>query len=141
MAGYADELRKLGKLKRTRANFEKVQAEVEELTEHGENAEQVISALNTLREAASELESALNEAGDENPLLQWSSDIASALAEFMDALPGEEGDDIGGLIEEASSACENYEQAQDDRDYSADDREEAWGALLDALENVASAIE
>lgn len=141
MPGLVDELRKLGKLKRTRANFDTVAAQVAELKEHAESASTALDALTELREKAEELQGALGEAGDDNPLVQWSTSVNDAITDLLAALPGDEGDNISELVEEADGACDTYESAQDDRDYSAADREEAWGALLDSLENVANAIE
>lgn len=139
MPGLTDELRKMSKLNRTRKNFERIAAQIEELKEHAESAQELLSALDKMWDATSELESALDTAGEDNPLVEWAAQLTKALGVFVHALPGSEDDSITDLIEEADSAREEYEQAMDDREYSADDREEAWGALLDAVESIANA--
>jgi hypothetical protein len=141
MPGLAEELRALGKLKRTRSNYEKVADKVAELKANAESASTVLNSLAALRENAEDLESALGDAAGDNPLLEWSSAVSLALTDFLAALPGEDGFDISELVEEADGFCDAYGDAQDDTGYSAQDREEAWGALLDSLENIARALE
>lgn len=142
MAGYADELRKMGKLKRNKKNFETIQAEVESLKEHAESASEIFSALEELRTVTERLENALDQAGDDNPLVaNWSGDVRDAMTYLLQHLPGEdEDDDPGEIIDEVAEACEEYESSLENRDLSADDREEIWGSILDGLENVANAI-
>jgi hypothetical protein len=141
MPGLADELRRLTKLKRTRANFETITEQIAELKEHAENAATVLELLTELREKADQLGGALEEVGDDNPLLQWSEDVSAAIVDLLVALPGDENEDISELVDDADKACDNYAEIQDDRDYTAQDREDVWGPLLDSLENIADTIE
>ena len=141
MTNLSDELRRLSQLKRTRANFETITQQVAELKEHAENASRVLELLTQLRNAADELAGALDTAGDDNPLLQWSEDVSEAIVDLLVALPGDDASDISDDIDTAEQACDDYEEAQDDHDYTAQDREDLWGPLLDSLENIAIAIE
>jgi hypothetical protein len=141
MPTLADELRRLSRLKRTRTNFETITEQVAELKEHAENASVVLELLTELREKADELAGALDQAGDGNPLLQWSEDVNEAIVDLLVALPGDDASDISDDIDTAEQACDDYEEAQDDHDYTAQDRENLWGPLLDSLENIAIAIE
>lgn len=142
MAGLADELRKMAKLSRTRTNLEKIREQVTDLKEHAGAASDLLTAVTAMREAASELGGALDEAGDDNVLTDnWTVDLREALADFVAALPGEDdGDDVTELIEDLDGACEDYESSLDDRDYSREDREEMWDKIMDGLTSVADAI-
>jgi hypothetical protein len=141
MTNLSDELRRLSQLKRTRANFETITAQVAELKDQTEDASTILELLTELRDKANELAGALEQAGGDNPLLEWSDDVSEAIVDLLVALPGEEGLDIRELVDEADEACDDYDSAQDDRDYTAQDREDIWGPLMDCLEEIANAIE
>src|SRR5580698_9353786 len=107
--GLATELRKLAGFKRTRRNFETVKAQVEELQEHSEDADEVLTTLTALRESITEFDDALNSTGEGNPLLQAFDGIGEAVSYLMSALPGEYDEDIREIIEESAQKCEAYE--------------------------------
>jgi len=136
MPSTRDELYALAKKKRSRANLEAIQEMLETLREHADNAEEALSALARIREDAETFWESLD---DENLFLLSGSDIKEKLQAFLDELPGE-GEDVSDLITEAEGQAEEYENCLEDKDYSADDREEVWGNLLNALEEIAKVM-
>jgi DNA repair exonuclease SbcCD ATPase subunit len=141
MPTLADELRRLSNLKRTRTNFETIKEQVAELKEQTENASTVLELLTELREKADQLAGALEEVGDGNPLLQWADNVSEAIVDLLVTLPGDENGNISELVDDADEACDNYEAIQDDAGYTAQDRVDLWGPVMDALENIADAID
>jgi division protein CdvB (Snf7/Vps24/ESCRT-III family) len=133
----AEDIRALAQKRRSRPNLEKVQAQLDELRELADSAEYTLQALESAREALSELSGALDDDG--NPLLSWSAEVREAADALLALLP-EEGESPSELISEAEEIAEEYESCLDDRDYSADGREEIWGNLMDAMENIAGAL-
>jgi hypothetical protein len=142
MSELATELRRLSRLRRNSANFEKIQVQLRELDEHHEEADYAIQAAD---EAASVLRSLavhLEEAGDENPLLPKVT--VQQVEQFLALLPGsEETGDEGAyeLLQEADQYAEEYDQVREDREYDAEAREEVWGALADSLNSIADYLD
>lgn len=133
-----DELKRLAGKKRSGKAFDEISQQVAELTEHAGTAADYLTALETAREAMSELSGALDGTED-NPLTEGAHLVKDAVDAFLEALPESE-ESIATLIEEAESACDEYENVKDDTDYTAQDREDAWGELCDALDNIAEAL-
>lgn len=131
-----EEINKLSAKKRNRRNLEQIQAFLEQLQEHADNAEEAVNALARARETAEELRDALDD--DENPLLPWSVDTRELADEFAGKLP-EEGESVADLIREATDYAEEYENSLDER-MDADDRQEMWDNLINALDNISSAL-
>lgn len=142
MAGLADELLKMAKLKRTRTNFDTVSETIADLVEHASNAADLLTALSTLKEALNDFEGALDETGDDNVLTDaWTVDARDAVAAFRKALPGDDADDdLGEMISELDSTRDEYESAQDDPDHNRESRDEIWGQMMDQLEGIAGVI-
>lgn len=136
MPSTRDELYALAKKKRSRENLEAIQEMLTELREHADRAEEALTALNRIREDANIFSSELD---DENIFLPSGSDIQEKLQAFLDELPGE-GEDVDDLLSEAEARAEEYENCLEDNDYSADNREEIWGNLLDTLEDIAKVM-
>lgn len=134
-----DDITALTKLKRTRNNLELIQEAITELREQADNAEDGLSALSSAREALSELSGALE--ADDNPFMSWAAEVRQMAENILAELPGEEVDEISDLITSAEEYAGEYELCLEDRDYSADDREEVWGNLLDALEDIAGVMD
>lgn len=134
-----DDLEELAKLPRTRKSLEKIQEQVTELREFADSAADALSALQSARESAAELEATLDT--DDNPVLPWAMSIREVVQVFLAELPEETDDDLDDLITDAEGYAEEYENCLEDKDYTKDDREEAWGFLLDALENIAGALQ
>lgn len=135
-----DDLYKLAKLKRTKPNFEKIQEQLTELKQYAEQATEAGDALEKAREAVDELDSVLeNVVSNDNPLLQWSTTTKEVVSDFLRDTP-EGVESIGELIEEADGYADEYESCLDDRAYGADDREEVWGNLCNAIYNIAAAM-
>lgn len=131
-----EEITRLSAKKRNRRNLEQIQAFLEQLQEHADNAEEAVNALARAREAAEELRDALDD--DENPLLPWSVDTRELADEFAGKLP-EESESVADLIREATDYAEEYENSLDER-MDADDRQEMWDNLINALDNISSAL-
>lgn len=73
--------------------------------------------------------------------MQWTTGAYEAVTDLLAVLPeGEDGEAFTEDINTAQQAAEEYEQAMDDREYSADNRAEIWGEMVDALENVANTL-
>lgn len=136
MPSTRDELHALAKKKRSAKNLEAIQEMLTELREHADEAEATIGALAALREALEEL----GEGNDENPFTPWFSEMLLKAQDFLSELPSEEVDSIDETIAEAEGCAEEYESCLENKDYSADDREEVWGNLCDALENIAAVM-
>jgi hypothetical protein len=136
MPSARDELYALAKKKRSAKNLEAIQEMLSGLRSHADDAEETIGAVARLREALEEI----GEGNDENPFTPWFSEILLKAQDFLTELPSEEADSIDDLITEAEGYAEEYEQCLDDRDYSADNREEVWGNLCDALEEIAKVM-
>lgn len=136
MPSIRDELYALAKKKRSRNNLEAIQEMLTELREHADKAEEAMSALESIREHAQVFSENLD---DENVFLPEGSEISAKITAFLDMLP-EENESVDDLITEAESYAESCEECMADRDYSAADREEAWGNLCDALENIAGVM-
>jgi len=132
-----DDIYELAKLKRNPRNLALIQEQLGELRQLADDAESATELLTAAREAVQELEGSPD--ADGNPLTAWWDNVAMAAAAFLEALP-EGGEDIGELVGEAEDYAEEYESSLEDRDYSREDREELWGNLLDALENIAGAM-
>jgi len=133
-----DDLYALSKLKRSKPNFTKIEEQLTELRQLSDGAEEALEKLAAAREALSELGGALDDADE--TLLPWASDLQLAITEFESALPSEDADGLGERISEAEDLAEAFEEASTDREYSAQDREDAWGELLDALIAIAEAL-
>lgn len=133
-----DDLYKLGKLRRSPRNFEKVQEQLTELRELSDGAEEALERLAATREALSELGGALDDADE--TLLPWASGLQLAITEFEGALPPDESDEIRERVSEAEDLAEAFEGAVSDHDYTKQEREDAWGELLDALIAIADAL-
>lgn len=129
-----DDLLKLSRLPRSRKNLEKIQGQLEELEELGDSEDEISTALESLRSALEEFTEA--EGSDENPFSAWVSGAQAAAVIFLGSLP-EEREGISDVITGARGKAEEYENCLEDADYSAENREEIWGELLDALENIA----
>lgn len=134
-----DDLHKLAKLPRNKKNLEKIQAQLGETRELADNASETISALYSVRQALTELEGALDT--DDNPLIPWAPDVREMTQKFLAEMPGEEADELDDLISEAEGNAECYEESLEEEDYTAEEREEIWGELLDSLENIAEALQ
>jgi DNA repair exonuclease SbcCD ATPase subunit len=132
-----DDILALSKLKRTRNNLELIQEQLGEIRSLADDAESANELLTAAREAVQELDAGGD--ADGNPFTEWWDEVAEAAEAFLKALP-EEGESIDDLISEAEGYAEEYESCLDDRDYSADDREEVWGNLCNALEEIAGAM-
>lgn len=132
-----DDVLALAKLKRTRNNLGLIQEMLAELREHADNAEGGLSALQSAREALEELQDVLD--ADDNPFMSWSAEVRKATGDFLAGLP-EETESVDDMITRAESYAEEYKECLEDKDYSADDREEVWGNLLNALEDIAGAM-
>lgn len=140
MATLADDLRKLAGLKRTKKNFEKIQEQVGELAQYATDADTALEALSGFREKLDELQEALGNTDTDNPLLEW----AAAFGAELDGLTvpgGNDDSDIPSLIQEAETACEEYDSIRVDPEYDSLGRDETWGALCDALDNIANALD
>jgi len=122
---------------RGRKNLERIQERIAELAD---DAEQVLTEMAETREQLDSLADALDGVDEGNPLTSWAQALSEALSVFQAAFPAADTENIGELIGEAFSYADDYECCHDDSEYSADDREEAWGNLLDALENIAGAL-
>jgi DNA repair ATPase RecN len=133
----ADDIRALARKRRSRPNLEKIQAQLGELRELADSAEDALQAMESAREALGELSGALEDDG--NPLLSWSAEVREAADALLALLP-EEGESPSELVSEAEEIAEEYESCLNDSDYSAYDRDEIWGNLMDALENIAGAL-
>lgn len=136
MPSTRDELYALAKKKRNPANLEAIQEMLTELREHADKADEALSALSRIREDAETFSENLD---DGNVFLPEGSGISEKITEFLDMLP-EEDENIADLITEAESYAEEYESCLEDKQYSADDREEIWGNLCDALEEIAKVM-
>ena len=130
-----DDILALSKKSRSRRNLELIQGQIEELRGFADDAEEAISIAASLREA---LEAIGEVDGDSNPLLPWVSDIQEKAGELVILLP--EDLSFDELVSEAEGYAEEYESCLEDSDMSADDREEVWGNLLDALINIADVL-
>lgn len=131
-----DDIYALAKLKRSKKNLEKIQDQVAELRELADNAETVLESARTARDAVQDL---ISSGDGDNPLAAWWEDASMAGEKFLEEIP-EEAEDIGQLVSDAEGYAEEYEDCLGDPDYSAEDREEVWGNLLDALENIAGVM-
>lgn len=132
-----DELLALTKLRRNRANLEQVQEQITELREHYDNAAEAIEAAKEVFEAIDEL---TGTDGSGNPFTPWFDEVIEAAQVFQQALP-QEDIDLDSMISDAEQMAEEYEESLDDRDYTADDREEIWGNLMNILTDIAAAME
>lgn len=139
MPGLAEELRTLAGRKRTRKNFEAIKQQLAELAEQAESASEYLESLSEIREAVGTLSDQLDSVADDNPLVGDVGTIRDAAAEFLAALPDDD-EPITTLVEEAQEASDEYEEAIEDREYTAEVRDEIWGTLCDALDNIANAI-
>lgn len=139
----ASELRQLAQKKRTRKNFEAIGDQLAELAENAKNCSEALDTIQSARESAQELIDKLDAVEDGNPLLSNGTAICDAAILFLDSLPGSDDSDdsIQSLIEEAQEAHEGYEEIMDDREYDATARDEAWGELCNALDNIANALD
>lgn len=135
-----DDALALTKLSRNRRNLEKIQGQLEELRGFADDGAEVLTALADAREKAQEFYDLLENAGDDNPLFEWIPDMRLVVDKFLADLPGDEEDAVDELISEAEGQAEEYENCIEDKDYSADDREEIWGNLLDSMSNIAGAL-
>jgi flagellar biosynthesis regulator FlaF len=134
-----DDLHKLAKLSRNKKNLEKITDQLSELRDAADQAEGALNAVQAAREALTELADNLD--ADDNPLLPWAAELRDAAVIFTEVLPPEEADELDDLISEAEGNTERYEESLEDKDCTADDREEIWGELLDSLENIAEALQ
>jgi hypothetical protein len=132
-----DDILALTKLKRSRNNLARIQDQLGEVGELAEAADVVNSLAAAVWEAVEELTGA---DGSGNPMTPWFDDAVEAANLFQQSLPQEGAESVGDLVSEAEQAAEEYESCLEDRDYTADDREEVWGNLLDALSNIADAM-
>jgi hypothetical protein len=135
-----DDILVLAKLSRSRKNLERIREQTGELSDLHDDAKQVLTEMAETRERLQELADALGGVPGDNPFTSWSQDLLEALSVFQAAFPAEDTENIGELIGEAVSYADDYESCLDDSEYSAVDREEVWGNLLDALENIAGAL-
>ena len=135
-----DDLTALTKLKQSRNNLGLINEQLTELQELADNAEEALSALANGRERVEELAGVLEGAAGDNPLIAWAPEVLEAAQKLLEALPPEDADSIEELLSDAQNYAEEYETSLDDSDYSADDREEVWGNLLDLLEQIAEAV-
>lgn len=131
---YKDDITALTKLSRSRRNLEKIQGSIEELRGFADDGEEALRALAELREALE----GIGEMDEDNPLLPDVSDIRGMAQDLLAAIP--EDLSFDELVSEAEGYAEEYESCLDDSDYSADDREDIWGNLLDSLTNIADAL-
>lgn len=136
MPSTRDELYALAKKKRSAKNLEAIQEMLTELREHADKADEALSALTRIREDAETFSENLD---DENVFLPSGSEISEKITAFLDMLP-ESDENVDDLITEAEEYAGEYELCLDDKDYSADNREEVWGNLCDALENIAGVM-
>lgn len=134
-----EDITRLTKLKRNGKNLEKIQEFLTELETYVDGAEAVTSAIAEAREKMQALEDELDGSGDDNPLTAGAADLRIAVEAFLDVIP-EEGQDIGDLVTEANGYAQEYENSIGDREYTAENRDEIWGNLLDALENITEAL-
>lgn len=133
-----DDILALTKLKRTPKNFGKVQEQLTELRTLADDTEEALTALANARESLSELSGALDDT--DSSFLPWAGKLQLAITDFENELPSEDIDNFAELISEAEDSAGNFEEAASDRDYSAQEREDAWGELLDAMENIGNAL-
>jgi hypothetical protein len=132
-----DQVNALLKLKRNRNNLAQIQDVLGEVRELADTAETAVEAAKAAWAACEELTGA---GGEGNPLVPWFDDAAEAANLFQQSLPGDDTQDIEELVSAAEEAAEEYENCLEDRDYSAEDREGIWDGLIDALDNIASAM-
>lgn len=143
MSLSSGDLRKLAAKKRTGANREQVQSTLEELEETKsaieswlEKVEEARDALNALKESQEELdEDLISKAGSER--------ITASVEALLGMLP-EEDSSINQFAEyysEAENGVSNLESMMEDRDVSADEREDQWGEITDNVTNMADALD
>jgi hypothetical protein len=134
MPGYAGDLRSLGKLRRSKANVEKVAAFIEDMRGTWDEASDACDAVNSADDALEILKGA----DEDNPFLPWLPEVKEGLGKILLLAFN---DDVGEMVAEAENALEDFEEAREDEDASAEARDEAWGALLDSLLTIADVLE
>lgn len=136
MPSTRDMIYALAKRKRNPKNLEEIQEMLTELREHADRAETALNALAQIRESTEEFSEELD---DENLFLSEGSEIQEKLKELLAMLPEPE-ETVDDLIGSAEEYAEEYESCLEDSDYSADDREEVWGNLCNALTDIADVM-
>lgn len=143
MSLSSGDLRKLAAKRRTSANREEVQSTLEELEETKsaieswlEKVEEARDALNALLESHGELdEDLISKAGSER--------ITAAVEALLGMLPEEDSsiNQFSEYFSEAENGVSNLESMMEDREISADEREDQWGEITDNLNNMADALD
>lgn len=139
--GLAAELRKLASYKRNRKNFDTIQEKLAEVRAHVDEVGRIPEIIAGVVGGLQELRNTLLQTDIDNPLVTIAiEDVEAMLAE----LPGGESDDgveLADMLAEVETAAEDYEQIVDDREFGADARDEAWGDLCNALDNLANYLD
>jgi hypothetical protein len=139
----AEDIHKLAGARRSRANLEKIQAELTELTQNGEPMEDWGSEIYTLNTAVAALQEQTENIDNSIMPSIYAAKLLDALESLTKLLPGSEDPVLGlpVLISNAVDHANEYESSLDDRDVTAEEREETWGHLQQALTEIGDALD
>lgn len=140
MTSLAEELRALAAKRRNKNVLAEIQEKLAEIRGHYDDIEPFADAAGAAVTALNELQGVFEQVDPDNPLVPGGL-TADDIGAMLKQIPGGDSDDetgIGQLLDDADAAAESYEEIADDRDYDGDARAEAWGELVDELENIAN---
>lgn len=140
---YIENLQKLAQASRSRKNMDKIQCAIDEIEEHREPLEGWLEAADEIRDALSkftektgELDGDLMHDGEQTKLVN--------LAEQFERYIPSPDSMLAALPENIESVMNNLGELEDmleDREYSADEREDKWAEITEALDNVATGLD
>lgn len=141
---YIEGLQKLAQTSRNRRNMDKVQTAIDEVEEHRdalegwlEAADEIRDALSKFTEKTGEIDADLMRSGEQAKLL-------SLAEQFERHIPSEDSM-LAALpenIETVKTELGDLEDMLEDREnYSAEERDDKWAEITEALDNVATGLD
>lgn len=139
----AEQLHELSRATRSRRNLEKIQTLLEEVKENAAPVEDWGSEIRTLNDAVSSVREQTENIDNTIMPSQYVSKVTDALDTLDALLPGDDDPalELSNLIDEALSHAEDYESMLDDRDLSAEDREDKWAELQESLTAIGDGLD
>lgn len=139
----SSDLRKLAKKKRSRVNLETVQSALSDMES---TKSEIESWLEQVQEVRGAIDGLLDyqENMDADLLGPAGFEAIAQAAVAMEKVLPEEDSIAAGFVEyhgNASESCDSLESMLEDREYGAEDRDQAWDEITDNLVNMADALD
>lgn len=143
MSLSSGDLRKVAGKKRSGANLELVKSTIEELEDTKTSIEEWTEKVSAVREAVNELLEHQEEMDREVLTAEAADTIATAAQGLVGVLPGEDGPitEFSEYYDTAVSAADELESMLEDREYSAEERDEKWEEIVEQLGYMAEALD